>query len=107
MKTKEYDFNIYVIDGVLSLSAYQLEIASNGQRQLRTDNYITKYYPMTEENYEEITYLLDSEDWIDELSNWEEYDAWGYNEHLTEGEVPASITEWVNSLPEYERLDLR
>lgn len=105
MKTKDYDYNIYVLDGVLSLSAYQLEIASNGQIQIRTDNYVSEHYQMTPENHDVISYLLDSEDWADDIAGWDEIDMWRGKEYLTEGNVPAMIAEWVNNLPEYEMLD--
>lgn len=107
MKSNEYDYNIYVIDGVLSLSAYQLERASNGQKQLRTDNYVTQRYPMTKENHAIISYLLDSEDWADDIAYWDEMDIWQGKDYLTEGDVPVMIAEWVNALPEYEMLDWR
>jgi len=105
MKTKDYEYNIYVLDGVLSLSAYQLEIASNGQVQVRTDNYVSERYDMTPENHDVISYLLDSDDWADDIAYWDEHDDWHGLEYLTEGDVPAMIAEWVNNLPEYEMLD--
>lgn len=105
MKTKDYDYNIYVLDGVLSLSAYQLEIAPNGHTQIRTDNFKTLDIPMIESNKDEIAYLLDSEEWEDDAYGWDEYDAWRGCDYLTEGDTPAMIAEWVNRLPEYEMLD--
>ncbi len=107
MKSREYDYNIYVIDGVLSLSAYQLEIASNGQKQLRTDNYVSEHYPMTKENHEIVSYLLDSEEWDNDIADWDELDMWRDGGYLTEGDAPVMIAEWVNKLPEYEMLDWR
>jgi hypothetical protein len=107
MKDKEYDFNIYVSDGVVSLSAYQLEIAPNGQIQTRTDNYVSQYYPMTEENDEVVSYLLNGVHWLGNLEGWDEYDCWEGYEYLAKGNTPAPILEWVKALPEYEMLDLR
>ncbi len=105
MKTKDYDYNVYVLDGVLSLTAYQLEIASNGQIQMRTDNYISEHYPMTPENHDAVAYLLDNEEWADDIAGWDEHDDWHGIDYLTQGNTPAMITEWVNNLPEYEMLD--
>jgi len=106
MKTKDYDYNIYVLDGVLSLSAYQLEIASHGYIQTRTDNYVSEHYQMTPDNHDVISYLLNSEDWADDIAGWDELDMWRDKEYLAEGDVPAMIAEWVNNLPEYEMRDL-
>ena len=106
-KDKEYDFNIYVLDGVVSLSAYQLEIAPNGQIQTRTDNYVSQRYPMTIENLDAVSWLLDSEDWIDKIEDWDEHDSWEGYAYFAEGNTPAPILEWVKALPDYEMLDLR
>lgn len=107
VKSKDYDYNIYVLDGVLSLSAYQLEMTRDGYIQMRTDNYITEHYPMTEENHDVIAYLLDNEEWDNDIAEWDECDIWRDKGYLTEGDAPVMITEWLDNLPEYEMLDWR
>ena len=106
MKTKEYDYNVYVSEDVLSLCAYEQELSATGQLQTRTDKYKTLKIELTEANHEEIAYLLNTEDWQDD-NEWNEYDSWHDLNYLIEGDTPEVIKNWLDKLPEYEQKDNR
>ena len=106
MKLKDYDYNIYVADGEISLSAYRLcHEEHKGVKHLTTDtaNYTSLRLPMTEEYHEEITYLLSLEDWQDiPAEDLEEFDDWVGLDYLTRDDTPAIIKSFLDHLPEYE-----
>lgn len=99
--TKEYDYNVYVYDGMVSLSAYQQEVNQFGHVQTRTDVYHTLKFDFDESNREEISYLLNSEDWPDDYEYWEEHDEWVSLDDLTMGDTPEAIKNFLDNLPGY------
>lgn len=102
MKSNQYDFNVWISEGILALCAYELEETGDGL-QCRTDKFLVKDFEMIEQNHDVIAYLLDNEEWNNgDVSEWDEYDDWFDVAYLTQGDTPAIITEWVNNLPEYE-----
>lgn len=107
----KYDFNVYIVDGEIGLYAYRQKYQTHSSTEtgvLRyvecdTSSYTSVKLPMTIQYHEEIAYLLDNEEWLDEdLANWEEYDNWVGAEYLTEGEIPAIIKSYLEHLPNYE-----
>jgi hypothetical protein len=97
----KYDINIYVIDNVLHLLAYELSKTSTGFYTCDYEKEIALLIPMDNQHHEEIAYLLDSEEWNDGEHDWEEYDEWETTDYLKEGNTPFLIKTWVRSLPEY------
>lgn len=95
-----YDINIYCAgDGIVSLSAYELKEDAKGTYSTNTSKCITLNIPMDEMHWNEVAYLLDSEEWEDQ--DWEDYDYWNTTNYLLEGEAPFMIAVWVRSLPFY------
>ncbi len=107
----KYDYNIYVADGEVSLSAYRqcyethLVNGVPSGRYVATDtrNYTSLRLPMNQGYAEEIAHLLAIEDWQDlPPENLEEFDEWPTLEFLTRGETPAIIKSYLEHLPDYE-----
>ncbi len=102
----KYDYNIYVVDGEVILSAYrQCYQEYKGVRELTTDtrNYTSLQLPLTDDYLEENQYLLGLDD-LSEVSikDLEEFDDWVLIEYLTRGETPAIIKSYLEHLPDYE-----
>ena len=127
MKSREYEYNVYVVDAVVRLSAYELKYLDNPENQepmeTNGDKFITLEIPMTMENYGEVAYLLENPKWHtpkekfemadgevyteNELfalavENWQEYDSWEGGTAWLDGLPSKRLHDWVNGLPEYE-----
>lgn len=127
MKSKEYEYNVYVVDGVLRLSAYEVKYLDNPENQepmeTNTENFTTLEIPMTLTNYGEVAYLLADPKWHtvkeelemadgevyteDELfalaiEAWQDYDSWEGGEAWLAGLPTQRLADWVAGLPEYE-----
>ncbi len=106
MKLKDYDYNIYVADGEVSLSAYRLcHQEYKGVKHLTVDsaNYTSLRLPLTDDYLEENQYLLGLDD-LSEVSvkDLEEFDDWVGLDYLTRDDTPAIIKSFLEHLPEYE-----
>lgn len=128
MKSKQYDFNVYVVDGVVRLSAYEMKYLDNPRNcepvETNTDKFTTLEIPMTMAHYGEVAYLLEDANWhtpkdgdrelLDgedhtalelravAIDGWQDYDAWvgGVEWYLS---LPTDrLRDWVDGLPEYE-----
>ena len=101
MKTNEYDINVYVVDGVVYLSAYEYTYSDAPQPEpngTNTANFITLELPMDTGDADEIAYLLSDENW--QGQDWQDYDSpWESKAWLSY--APARIAEWSDGLPEY------
>lgn len=128
MKSKEYEYNVYVQDNeTVSISAYEIKYLDNPENQEPTETntakYITLGIPMTMENYAEIAYLLNDPKWHIpkedvELEDgevytekelfgiavwaWVDYDSWEGGTAWLKGLPTKRLRDWVNGLPEYE-----
>ena len=127
MKSREYEYNVYVVDAVVRLSAYELKYLDNPENQepmeTNGDKFITLEIPMTMENYGEVAYLLESPSWHilkEELEMadgevyteaelfdlaveaWQEYDSWEAGTAWVNGLPSKRLRDFVNGLPEYE-----
>lgn len=118
VKTREYDLNVYVVDGEVRLSAYQYLYTDHPTDPhpyaTRTDNdsWITLTLPLDPMEYgKEIAYLLDDPDWADidgsefvsVAEKWDDTDfAWESMSWLDREDTPELLREWANGLPEYE-----
>jgi hypothetical protein len=122
MKTREYDINAYVVDGVLRLTAYQYEYSDkpNGLGEPISTNTSADYLTLSlnmdsPNNAEAVAYLLDDENWsvvnlVGEpteqevwqaiVDKWQDYDSpW---ENMTWLDyAPEQIRAWADMLPEY------
>jgi hypothetical protein len=105
--TTDYDYNIYGCEKyAVNLTAYQQYCDPNensGQNiRMNTARYHTIKFTL-EDNPEEFCYLMDAE-YPEEAfpDGIEDYDYWDGYDYLTEGETPATIIAWLNSLPEYD-----
>jgi len=111
--TRVYDIEICVEDGLFKIVPYKLEIAyDNGAPFLSTDysaplkKRIFKCNLTDSRNRDLIAYVLDSEEWNETRTYWDGFSEWHNTGYLTVGDVPARISKWLNSLPEY-KLELR
>jgi hypothetical protein len=127
VKSKEYEYNVYVVDAVVRLSAYEMKYLDNPENQepmeTNGDKFITLEIPMTMENYGEVAYLLENPNWHilkeelemadgevyteDELfalavEAWQEYDSWEGGTAWLNGLPSKRLRDFVNGLPEYE-----
>lgn len=127
MRSRDYDINVYVVDGVLRLSAYELKYLDNPERQepveSNGDKFITLEIPMTMEHYGEVAYLLTDPKWhtpnetfemadgemytAEELfalavDRWQDYDSWEGGEDWYNGLPTQRLKDWIDGLPEYE-----
>lgn len=101
---KKYDYNVYVVDGYITLTAYRQQhvITAMGERFMEGDyaKSITLKMPMTVQYFDEIAYLLHFDQW--NKVDWEEYDDWLPDEYLTYESAPKAIFDWVCLLPNYD-----
>jgi hypothetical protein len=129
MKSKSYDFNVYVVDGEVRLSAYEVKYLDNPENavpvETNTSNYHTLVIPMTMAHYGEVAYLVEDPKWhtadddavyrmIDTdkptelerravaIDNWQDYDAWVGGDEWYDGLPTQRLKDWVDGLPEYE-----
>jgi hypothetical protein len=127
VKSKEYEFNVYVVDGIVRLSAYEMRYLDNPENQepmeTNGDKFHTIEIPMTMAHYGEVAYLLEDPKWhtpkekfemadgevFTELElralaidGWQDYDAWEGGEDWYNGLPTQRLKDWVDGLPEYE-----
>jgi hypothetical protein len=127
MKSKEYELNVYVVDGVIRLSAYEMKYLDNPENcepaETNTEKFTTLEIPMNLDHYGEVAYLLEDPKWhlpkeevemadgeeYTELygrtlaiEGWQEYDAWKGGEDWINGLPGKRIRDWIDGLPEYE-----
>lgn len=127
MKSKEYEFNVYVVDGVLRLSAYEIKYLDNPENQepmeTNGDKWHTLEIPMTMENYGEVAYLLGDPNWhtpkekpemadgtepteadllAHAIEGWQDHDSWEGGEGWYYGLPTQRLKGFVETLPEYE-----
>ena len=127
LKSKEYDYNIYVVDGVVRLSAYEVNYLDDPKNprpcSTNTDKWITLEIPMTMEHYGEIAYLLENPKWHipDEdnlarldtdtptelerravaIEGWQDFDTWVGGEEWYDGLPTQRLKDWLDGLPDY------
>jgi hypothetical protein len=113
MMVRTYDVNVYVVDGVVRLSAYEHKYSDNPEArepiETNTEKFHTISFPMGDDHREEISYLLDSDEWddLDQYPDgvavgWQDYDSpWEQLDWLYEGDTPEKIRVWADLLPEY------
>ena len=127
MKSKQYEFNVYVVDGVLRLSGYEMKYLDNPENQepmeTNSDKWHTLEIPMDMEHFGEVAYLLEDTKWhipkekpemadgteptkadlLEEaIEGWQDYDAWEGGDDWYHGLPTQRLKEWVAGLPEYE-----
>lgn len=112
-KTKLYDIEICVEDGVFKIIPYKLELAyDNGVPFFSTDTSeagqakVFQCKLTDKRNRDLIAYVLDLEEWNETRTYWDGFSEWQTTEYLTVGDTPARISKWADSLPEY-KLELR
>jgi hypothetical protein len=127
VKSKEYEFNVYVVDGVARLSAYEMKYLDNPERrepaETNGDKWHTLEIPMTMTNYGELAYLLEDPKWhvpkeefemadgeayteaellALAVEAWQDHDSWEGGEDWYNGLPTQRLKDWVDGLPEYE-----
>jgi hypothetical protein len=127
MKSKSYDYNVWVSDGVVRLTAYEMKYLDNPENQEPVESNTEKFHtieiPMTMENYGEVSYLLEDSSWHvvkEELEmadgevyteaellalavdGWQDYDSWEGGTAWLNGLPSKRLKDFVNGLPEYE-----
>lgn len=104
MNTREYDLNVYVVDGVARLSAYEYTYSDAPEPEpngTNTSKFITLEVPMDEAHSAEVAFLLSDDDWQDSsVEDWQDYDSAWENMAWLET-APASLQAWGATLPEY------
>jgi hypothetical protein len=127
VKSKEYEFNVYVVDGMVRLSAYEMKYLDNPENQepaeTNGDKFITLVIPMNMDHFGEVAYLLENPKWhvpkekpemadgtepteLDlravAIDGWQDYDSWEGGEDWYNGLPTQRLKDWVDGLPEYE-----
>lgn len=103
--SKVYDINIYIEDDELRMVAYKLMIDSNNNLTADTSSEGQTGETFTRKLSDKrsrgiISYLLDLDEW-EMRGNWDGYDWWHTTDYLQEGDTPAPIKEWYESLDPY------
>jgi hypothetical protein len=105
MRTREYDLNVYVVDGVARLSAYEYTYSDSDDPQpngTNTSKFTTLEIPMDKEHADEVAFLLSDEEWqAESVDAWQEYDSPWENMAWLDT-APESIKAWGQALAEYE-----
>jgi len=105
MRTREYDLNVYVVDGVARLSAYEYTYSDSDDPQpngTEMSKFVTLEVPMDEAHHDEVAFLLSDEDWHESpVEDWQDFDSPWENMAWLET-APASIRAWGDALAEYE-----
>lgn len=93
---QDYDYNIYAPNNrEVGIYAYK-QMKQDGL--LRTDTSHSAFITFNiSDNMEEVSYLLD----LENPEDFADYDSWVGLGYLTQGKTPASILEWLESLPPY------
>lgn len=103
--SRGYDLNVYIVDGVLRLSAYEWHYDDSENPEpssANTEKFITLPIPLESAYDKELSYLLGS-DWNKyELESWQDYDSWEDLDRLKVAETPLMLFDWAKGLPEYE-----
>lgn len=112
MKSRLFDVNVYVIDGVVKVIFYKLIYADamNGTivgadttEKGEAGRIELNIHSQNREEIEAIRYALDSDDYDDRpLNEWEEFDYWNTSEWFMQGESPKIFRDFTNGLQEYE-----
>lgn len=112
MKSKLFDVNVFVINGMVNVIFYKLIYADSLNGKIvgadTTNNGVAgrvqiNIHSQDYEEIEAIRYALDSDSYDDRpLNNWEEFDYWNTSEWFMQGESPKIFREFVNGLQEYE-----
>ena len=105
MRWNNYDLNVYVNEGVVSITAYELQwsgnIAFNNLPEYETYAECDSLLNLNFENPEHkdaIAYALDREYW--EEDSWQGYDEWSQASEWLR--VPEPIKSWLQALPAYD-----
>ena len=100
MNAQYYDLNVYGFDrNLLSLSAYEWELAPDGLIQQNSSKYHTITFRFPEE-VEEIEFLLD--DLAVNEYPFTDYDEWRNLEELYTSKAPQRIKQFLEELPMYD-----
>jgi hypothetical protein len=92
VKSKEYEFNVYVVDGMVRLSAYEMKYLDNPENQE------PKEKPEMADGTEPTELDLRAE----AIEGWQDYDSWEGGEDWYNGLPTQRLKDWVDGLPEYE-----
>ena len=112
MLTKEYDFNVWGKDkNIINLTACRLVIGGSGDLSTNCDRDFVSLELNRHEDLRAIKYLVSLEankNFYKEYmaEDYTDYDTWLWRKDLTKLRTPSKISKWVNSLPEYDMLDL-
>lgn len=110
MKSKLFDVNVYVIDGMVNVIFYKLIYADalNGDivgadTSTEAGRVTLNIHSQDGEEIEAIRYALDSEEYDGQpLNDWEEYDAWNTSDWFMQGTAPRIFREFYDGLESYE-----
>jgi len=112
MKSKLFDVNVYVIDGVVNVFFYKLIYADalNGSivgaatsKSGEAGRLAINIHSQDREEIEAIRYALDCDSYDDRpLNEWEEFDEWNTSEWFMQGDTPKIFRDFANGLQEYE-----
>ncbi len=112
MKSKLFDVNVYVIDGVVNVIFYKLiysdalngtvigaDTSSNGEAGKLTLN----IHSRDAEEVEAIRYALDAQEYDEQqLNYWEEFDEWNTTDWFLQGDTPKIFRDFYDGLEPYE-----
>ena len=112
MKSKLFDVNVYVIDGMVNVIFYKLKYSDAGDgvpaEADTTDagevGRVSLVLASKDgEEIEAIRYALDAEEFDNRpLTEWEEFDEWNTSDWFMEGTAPRIFREFYDGLEEYE-----
>ncbi len=109
MLANEYDFNLYGSDKhVMRLSAYKIMIDFDGNI---STNYDSEWFTLVltrDDDEQAIKQLVNNEVFYDEhlVEDYTDFDEWFETEELLSRDFSPRLREWLDSLPDYEMLDL-
>lgn len=112
MKSKLFDVNVFVINGMVNVIFYKLIYADSLNGKIvgadTTSNGVAgrvqiNIHSQDYDEIEAIRYALDCDSYDDRpLNEWEEFDEWNTSEWFMQGDTPKIFREFVNGLEEYE-----
>ncbi len=112
MKSKLFDVNVYVIDGVVNVIFYKLiysdalngtvigaDTSSNGE----AGKIALNIHSRDAEEVEAIRYALDAQEYDEQqLNYWEEFDEWNTTDWFLQGDTPKIFRDFYDGLEPYE-----
>ena len=112
MKSKFFDVNVYVVDGVVNVIFYKLIYSDQLNGEVigadTSENGVAgklalNIHSRNTDEVEAIRYALDAQEYDEQqLNYWEEFDEWNTTDWFLAGETPRILREFYDGLEPYE-----